>query len=119
MFLDGTLHPMAVSGVPSSLPEWAKAGVIQDPGAMSKLILEGVKNLSDEMPDKNSGYRDWLHFSRRFGRFSQGSMVWVPIVQKAFAKKCVPSFNKPMSVWSTGLQSTMPICPLCRLPEGL
>jgi hypothetical protein len=67
MFLDGTLHPMAVSGVPHNLPEWAKAGVIQDPGAMRKLILDGVKNLFDDMPDGHSSHRDWLHFSRRFG----------------------------------------------------
>ena len=43
MFLDGTLHPLAIQGVPVSLPEWAKAGVVQDPAAMRNLVLEGIK----------------------------------------------------------------------------
>ncbi|WP_338457647.1 BREX-3 system phosphatase PglZ [Methylococcus capsulatus] len=67
MFLDGTLHPLAIQGVPVNLPEWAKAGVVQDPLSMRNLVLEGIKNLEDEIPTSASPYRDWTHFSRRIG----------------------------------------------------
>ncbi|MGV8691684.1 BREX-3 system phosphatase PglZ, partial [Pseudomonas aeruginosa] len=67
MFLDGTLHPLAIQGVPVSLPEWAKAGVVQDPAAMRNLVLEGIKNLGEELPGVTSPYRDWTHFARRLG----------------------------------------------------
>ncbi len=67
MFLDGTLHPLAIQGAPVNLPEWAKAGVVQDPASMRNLVLEGIKNLADELPNAASSYRDWTHFSRRIG----------------------------------------------------
>lgn len=67
MFLDGTLHPLEIQGVPVSLPEWAKAGVVQDPAAMRNLVLEGIKNLGEELPGVTSPYRNWTHFARRIG----------------------------------------------------
>lgn len=67
MFLDGTLHPLAIQNVPMNLPEWVKAGVVQDPGSMGNLVLEGIKNLAGELPASASPYRDWIHFSRRLG----------------------------------------------------
>lgn len=67
MFLDGTLHPLVVQGVPSPLPEWAKAGVVQDPASMRNLVLEGVKSLKAEAPTIESPHRDWTHFARRLG----------------------------------------------------
>ncbi|CAJ5232028.1 PglZ domain [Burkholderia pseudomallei] len=67
MFLDGTLHPLIVQGVPATLPEWAKAGVVQDPTSMRNLVLEGIKNLMGELPTIESPHRDWSHFSRRLG----------------------------------------------------
>lgn len=67
MFLDGTLHPLVVQGVPATLPEWAKAGVVQDPASMRNLVLEGIKSLKAEVPTIESPHRDWTHFSRRLG----------------------------------------------------
>lgn len=67
MFLDGTLHPLEVQDVPYDLPEWIKAGIIRDPGAKAKLVLDGIEGLSKEIPDADSGYRDWMHFAKRFG----------------------------------------------------
>jgi hypothetical protein len=67
MFLDGALHPLAVQGVPATLPEWAKAGVVQDPASMQNLVLEGIKSLKAEVPADESQHRDWTHFSRRLG----------------------------------------------------
>jgi hypothetical protein len=45
LFLDGTLHPLAVEGMPALVPEWVKAGIIQDPTALQRLISEGLKKL--------------------------------------------------------------------------
>ncbi|WP_394474860.1 BREX-3 system phosphatase PglZ [Ralstonia mannitolilytica] len=67
MFLDGTLHPLVVQGVPATLPEWAKAGVVQDPASMRNLVFEGIKSLKAEVPTIQSPHRDWTHFSRRLG----------------------------------------------------
>lgn len=67
MFLDGALHPQVVQGVPATLPEWAKAGVVQDPAAMRNLVLDGITNLKEEVPTLESSHRDWIHFSRRLG----------------------------------------------------
>ncbi|KVP70518.1 alkaline phosphatase [Burkholderia ubonensis] len=67
MFLDGTLHPLVVQGVPANLPEWTKAGVVQDPASMRNLVLEGIKSLNEEVPTIESAHRDWTHFSRRLG----------------------------------------------------
>jgi len=67
MFLDGTLHPLAIQGAPVNLPEWVKVGVVLDPASMRNLVLEGIKNLADELPNAASSYRDWTHFSRRIG----------------------------------------------------
>ncbi|MEW5891118.1 MAG: BREX-3 system phosphatase PglZ [Pseudomonadota bacterium] len=67
MFLDGTLHPLVVQGVPATLPEWAKAGVVQDPASMRNLVCDGIKSLKAEVPTIDSLHRDWTHFSRRLG----------------------------------------------------
>ena len=67
MFLDGTLHPLVVQVVPATLPEWAKAGVVQDPASMRNLVLEGIKSLKAEVPTIESTHRAWTHFSRRLG----------------------------------------------------
>jgi hypothetical protein len=67
MFLDGTLHPLVVQGVPAALPDWAKLGVVQDPLSMKNLVRDGIQNLISELPMVDSSHRDWTHFSRRLG----------------------------------------------------
>jgi hypothetical protein len=67
MFLDGTLHPLVVQGVPATLPEWAKAGVVQDPASMQNLVCDGIKSLKAEVPTIESPHRDWTHFAGRLG----------------------------------------------------
>src|SRR5690606_11825708 len=56
-----------VQCVPATLPEWAKAGVVQNPASMRNLVLEGIKSLKAEVPTIESPHRDWTHFSRRLG----------------------------------------------------
>lgn len=67
LFLDGTLHPMAVHGMPAGLPEWLKAGIVQDPTALQDLVSEGLKSLRVGMPTEASPYRDWGDFAQRYG----------------------------------------------------
>lgn len=67
MFLDGTLHPLSIHGVPVGIPEWAKVGIVQDPAALRNLVLEGIKSLLDSLPTLESSHRDWSQLARRFG----------------------------------------------------
>ena len=61
MFVEGALHPLQVQ--PSSaqgIPEWAKAGIVPDPGAMRDLVFDGIHNIKQTMPTRipplGSGY---------------------------------------------------------------
>jgi hypothetical protein len=67
MFLDGLLHPLSVQGVPTSIPEWARVGIVQDPLALRTLVAEGIKGIQQALPDQESSYRDWVNASRKFG----------------------------------------------------
>jgi hypothetical protein len=67
MFMDGTLHPLSVQGVPTGIPEWVKVGVVQDPAALRNLVLDGIKSLIDSLPTLESSHRDWSQLARRFG----------------------------------------------------
>jgi hypothetical protein len=67
MFLDGMLHPLAIDGVLTGIPEWAKVGVIQDPAALRHLVLNGVIRLLDHLPTIDSSYRDWSQMAKSFG----------------------------------------------------
>lgn len=67
MFLDGMLHPLAIDGVLTGIPEWAKVGVIQDPAALRHLVLNGVNRLLNSLPTMDSSYRDWSQLAKSFG----------------------------------------------------
>lgn len=67
MFLDGTLHPLFVQGVPQDLPGWVKLGVVQDPASMKNLVRDGINKLTDELPGMDSSHRAWALFSSRLG----------------------------------------------------
>lgn len=67
MFLDGTLHPLAVHSVPAGMPGWIKAGIVQDPAALQALVLKGINGLIDAIPTDASSYKDWSEFAKRYG----------------------------------------------------
>jgi hypothetical protein len=67
MFLDGTLHPLAVQGLPESFPEWAKVGIVEDPAVLRNLVLDGLGKLIETLPGPESSHRDWSQFAQRFG----------------------------------------------------
>ena len=67
MFLDGSLHPLAVHSVPAGMPSWVKAGVIQDPTALQALVLKGINGLIETAPTAASSHKDWSEFAKRYG----------------------------------------------------
>lgn len=122
MFLDGTLHPLEVQGVPSHLPNWIKAGVIRDPGAMRDLVAEGIKSLSGEMPDMNSTYRDWLHFARRFAEILSrfhGLDVSRAESIKVEMRAFVQQTDERLEHWVANHFADLPSLPIARGPVML
>jgi hypothetical protein len=67
MFLDGSLHPLAVPSVPAGMPSWIKAGIIQDPAALHALVLKGIDGLIETMPTAASSHKEWSEFAKRYG----------------------------------------------------
>ena len=67
MFLDGTLHPLAVQQMPGNLPDWIGAGIVKDPAALRNLVRDGLQKLNEGMPAADATHRDWGAFARRFG----------------------------------------------------
>lgn len=67
MFLDGTLHPLAMHSVPPGMPSWINAGIVQDPAALEALVLKGIDVLFDALPTVSSNHKEWSEFSKRFG----------------------------------------------------
>ena len=119
MFLDGTLHPLAIQGVPVSLPEWAKAGVVQDPAAMRNLVLEGIKSLSEELPGATSSHRDWTHFARRLGevisRFHSLDALRAEGL-KADMKDLVARADSELQTWVQAHYADLPSLPAAKGP---
>lgn len=119
MFLDGTLHPLAIQGVPVSLPEWARAGVVQDPAAMRNLVMEGIKSLSEELPVRSSPYRDWTHFARRLGevisRFHSLDAMRAESL-KADMKGLVARADSELQMWVQAHYADLPSLPAAKGP---
>lgn len=67
MFLDGSLHPLAVHSVPAGMPSWIKAGIVQDPPALQALVLKGIKGLIEAIPAESATHKDWSEFSKHYG----------------------------------------------------
>lgn len=67
MFLEGTLHPVQVVELPSEFPGRLNVGVVQNPGDLRDLVLEGLKALTEELPSEHGSHRDWLQYARKLG----------------------------------------------------
>lgn len=67
MFLDGSLHPLAVHSVATGIPSWIKAGIVQDPAAMQTLVLKGIDGLIETTPTAASSHKEWSEFAKRYG----------------------------------------------------
>lgn len=119
MFLDGSLHPLVVSGPTVQLPEWAKPGVIEDPFAMRNLVAKGIDTLSGDVPGLNAGHRDWGHWARRFGemlaRFHSLDSARAESVSAAIQQLQAKS-NAALLAWCQRHYGDMPSLPLGKVP---
>ncbi|HEY8129443.1 MAG TPA: BREX-3 system phosphatase PglZ [Hyphomicrobium sp.] len=66
MFVEGTLRPVGIHGSVVGLPEWAKVGLVQDPGAFGRLVAEGLAKTAANLPTVDSSHRDWVEIARRY-----------------------------------------------------
>jgi hypothetical protein len=71
MFLDGTLHPLAVqylsADLPANVAKSIAVGIVKDPAALRNLVVDGIKALAETLPTTDATHRDWGAFARRFG----------------------------------------------------
>ncbi|MCB5945339.1 BREX-3 system phosphatase PglZ [Acidocella sp. KAb 2-4] len=67
MFLDGSLHPLTVSTVPTTMPGWIKAGVVADKSSQFALAAKSIEALAAAVPEADSSHKQWSDFAKRFG----------------------------------------------------
>jgi hypothetical protein len=67
MFLNGTLQPLIAQSLPATLPTWIKTGVVQDPDALQRLVLQSIEKLVQSVPNKSAPYKEWGEFAQQYG----------------------------------------------------
>jgi hypothetical protein len=67
MFLDGSLHPLAVSGVPASAPGWIRAGVVENVWSRFTLVEKSIEALTSAVPNTDASHKLWSDFAKRYG----------------------------------------------------
>lgn len=119
MFLEGLLHPLVVQGLPTTIPEWAKVGIVQDPLALRTLVTEGIKGLQLALPDTDSSYRDWISTARKFGevlaRF-HGLNASRAEELKASVAELQSSADERLIDWSRKHYADLPSLPIAKGP---
>lgn len=66
LFMEGVLKPLAKA--PAKLPHpWCEVGIAKKDGDDSgEELAEMRRRLTDEIPEADAGYKDWLHFIHRY-----------------------------------------------------
>lgn len=67
MFLNGSLHPLAVETVPAGAPGWIKAGIVQDPQARNAFVKKGIVKLFETIPSATATHKAWSEFAKQNG----------------------------------------------------
>ncbi|MFA9439971.1 BREX-3 system phosphatase PglZ [Uliginosibacterium sp. sgz301328] len=67
MFLNGSLHPLAVHSIPAGMPSWIKAGIVQDAAAYKSLLQSGLEKLLISVPGASASFKDWIDYSKSLG----------------------------------------------------
>ena len=67
MFLNGSLHPLAVELVPAGAPGWIKAGIVQDPQARNAFVKKGIAKLIEAIPSATATHKAWSEFAKQYG----------------------------------------------------
>ena len=119
MFLEGFLHPLSVQGLPTSIPEWAKVGIVQDPLALRSLVAEGIRGLQLALPDTGASYRDWISTAQKFGevmaRF-HGLNASRAEGLKASVAELQSSADERLIGWSRKHYADLPSLPIAKGP---
>lgn len=67
MFLNGSLHPVAVQKVPAGVPGWIKAGIVQDPVVRIALVKKSIAKLIEIIPRSTDTHKTWSEFAKQYG----------------------------------------------------
>jgi hypothetical protein len=67
LFLDGSLHPLAVSDIPTAMPGWIKAGIVEDVWSQFALVEKGIEVLAAALPEADAPHKRWGDFAKRYG----------------------------------------------------
>lgn len=67
MFLEGALQPVAASASAADVPGWVKVGLVDDPQALSRLVVDGANKVAADLPLPEASHRDWIEMARRLG----------------------------------------------------
>lgn len=67
MFLNGSLHPIAVQKVPVGVPGWIKAGIVQDPVVRVALLKKSIIKLIEVAPRSTDTHKTWSEFAKQYG----------------------------------------------------
>lgn len=67
MFPEGTLHPVTIQGSSAGIPDWAKAGIVEDPNTLRELVADGASKIADDLPGLDASHREWTQLARRLG----------------------------------------------------
>lgn len=67
IFLDGSLHPLAVSGVPATVPGWIRAGIVEDVWSQFALAEKSIDALAAAVPGVDAPHKLWGDFTKRYG----------------------------------------------------
>lgn len=119
MFLDGTLHPVAIEGRPMGIPDWAKVGVVEDPDALAKLVEEGASRLSGSLPGADASYRDWAQLSRRLGEVISRFHGLAPARAEPVGQKVLDvqtAADARLREWVTAHYADLPSLPAAKGP---
>lgn len=67
MFLNGSLHPLAVQKMPAGVPGWIKAGIVQDPVVRIALLKKSITRLIEVVPQSTDTHKTWSEFAKQYG----------------------------------------------------
>ena len=119
MFLDGTLQPLEAKERPTGLPEWMRVGIVEDPNALEKLVVEGAMRLADELPTIEASHREWAQLAKRLGevifRFHGLASERAEAVGKQVEAAQIAADNR-LRAWVTRHYADLPSLPAAKGP---
>ncbi len=119
MFLDGTLYPEVVQGLPANFPNWAKTGIARDPDGQKTLVLHGIHGLMATLPTRASSHRDWTHLGMRMGdliaRFNLLDTIRADSIREDL-QQLQTAANENLHEWAIDHYADLPSLPVTKGP---